>query len=119
MVAEVQLALFALSVGIAFATPTGRRNTGCTMLLFGGAALGGFLGFVACYATELGLVLAAFAGLSILKRLGDNWLIFGFLSLGYVLGTLYGARAGWQLAKRNGGATPRLRGQASPIGEVQ
>lgn len=47
--AQVQTALCLLCVAIAFATPTGRRNVFPTVMLFGGAALGGFLGFMAWY----------------------------------------------------------------------
>ncbi len=119
MTAEVQAGLFVLCLVIAFATPTGRRNIVPTVFLFGGCALGGFLGLIAWYGTALAAVLITAAGATALGALSAGWIALGTLCLAYLFGTLLGGRVGWQLAQRGRPDAPRIGPSALRGNEAQ
>lgn len=97
---QVQTALCLLCVAIAFATPTGRRNLLPTLMLFAGATLGGFLGFMAWYGTALTLLWLSTVGGSFLAALAQGWIVVGSLCLAYAASTATGGWVGWHFARR-------------------
>lgn len=88
-------------------------------MLFGGAAFGGFLGFMAWYGTALTLLWLSTVGVSFLTALAQGWVVAGSLCLAYAASTATGGWAGWYLARRL--ETPRRpdRLLATPGGILQ
>jgi hypothetical protein len=119
ILAEIQIALLALCLVIAFATPTGRRSIGSTILIFGGSALGGFLGVITWYGAALAAVLVAAAGATALRALGEGWIVLGTLCFAYIVGTVLGGRVGWRLSRRDRPEVPRTGMTALQGSEAQ
>jgi hypothetical protein len=117
--AVAQMALFALCLLIAFATPTGRRNVAPTILIFGWGAFGGFLGAITWYGILVVAALIAAAGVTLLEPLGDGRLVLGTLCLAYLLGTVSGGRFGWRVARRDPLDAPGTRIVAANGGEAK